>query len=250
MGWLCDGICEEVLTTLGRVPDVRVVARASSFRFRGAELDLVEVGRELGATHVLEGSARNSGGVLRVTVRLARCRVRLQVWSHALERGTGDVFALQDEIAGLAAAALSGAAALPARPSPTADPAAYHHYLHGLYHLARRPGEAMRRAVECFERALELDPDFAAAHAALAEGWALSGAWESAARSPAEAMAGARRHPTRRCAARPSAAGARALACLQLHYDRDAERALATFGRASRASPSRRTRTTGRPTPG
>src|SRR6185503_16014820 len=74
MRWLCDGIREQILVVLGRRPDLRVIARASSDRARGEELDLSRIGHELGATHVLEGSARNAGGLLRVTLRLSCCR--------------------------------------------------------------------------------------------------------------------------------------------------------------------------------
>jgi TolB-like protein/tetratricopeptide (TPR) repeat protein len=238
MGWMCEGISEEILIALGRLADLRVVARASSFQFRGASLDLDSVGRELGATHVLEGSVRIAGDVLRLTARLSRCRDGLQVWSHELERGTSDVFGLQDEIARQAAGALSRESSIPERAPPTKDPAAYHQYLHGLYHLARRPGEALRRALECFERALELDPGFAEAHGALAQAWAMSGAWESAAHSPADAMVRARHHLDAALRLAPELPRARnALAYIQLHYDREPASALATFREALAREP-------------
>lgn len=167
--YFADGLAEEILDRLSHSTDLRVIARTSSFWFRGKDADIAEIARKLDVTHVLEGSVRRSGERLRVTAQLIAAHDSSHVWSTTFERQTGDVFAIQDEIAAGVATALGAALArhdtaavqLPSRQ-------AHEHFLRAefLYHR-RAPGD-IERAVAEYEAAVAGAPDFARAWAALA----------------------------------------------------------------------------------
>ncbi|MEN6634013.1 MAG: protein kinase [Candidatus Polarisedimenticolia bacterium] len=171
--YFCDGVAEEIITALGRVAGLRVAARRSSFRFRGAGIDSREIARRLRVGALLEGSVRKAEDRLRVTARLVDGATGFELWSGSYDRELHDVFAIQEEIARAIAAALAVTlsetehAAL-GRP-PTTDVRAYDLYLRArrFYYQYRRRGVEFAR--ELFERALELDPSFARAWAGVAD---------------------------------------------------------------------------------
>ena len=163
MDYFSDGLSEEILQTVARTTDLSVIARASSFQFRGAAKAARAVGVELGATHLLDGSVRRSGQRVRITAQLVICADETSVWSDRFDRDLSDVFALQDEIAEAVAGALKAAFA----PSPVVrkvDPAAYDLYLRGR---SLSVGQATPAGTALFEQAVAIDPEFATGWAAL-----------------------------------------------------------------------------------
>ena len=176
--YFSDGITDEIINALARLPGLRVAARTSSFAFRNKAVDLAEVGAKLRVATVLEGSVRRAGTHLRVTAQLIKVADGYHLWSERYDREMTDVFVIQDEIAKAIADRLqvtfggNGAGVL-VRP-PTRNLDAYHLYLRGRYYWAQR-GLGLKRALECFSKALSLDPDYAAAHAGLADTWTLLG---------------------------------------------------------------------------
>ncbi|WP_421788083.1 hypothetical protein [Hyphobacterium sp.] len=169
--YFSDGIAEELLNELAQFPDLRVAARTSAFAFRGDDINLQEAGAALGVAHILEGSVRRSEDRLRITAQLIRVSDGYHLWSDTYERTFADLFDVQDEIVGELARVLQvrlgvGGAAGRAGEG-TADPQAYEQYLRGLSYWAGRDDITNRtRAVEAFETAHEIDPEFADAWAA------------------------------------------------------------------------------------
>ena len=172
-GFLGDGLAEEITNALARVRSLRVAARTSAFAFRDRRSDIRQIGHELGVDAVLEGSVQRADGVLRVTVRLVDVDSGYQLWSERYERTMQDVFALQDQIARSVVQALAVILSDSERSTlvrvPTSDVTAYEYYLRGrqYFHEIRR--KSLEHARRMFARAIEIDPDFALAHAGLAD---------------------------------------------------------------------------------
>jgi TolB-like protein/Tfp pilus assembly protein PilF len=164
---LSDGITEDLLDSLARVPGVRVVARNSSFGYKGKSFDLSRIGRDLKVRTVLEGTVRQVGSRLRITARLANTADGSQLWSESFERETKDVLAVQHEIAASITAALGvqlarNEAATPSRSSKASvNPEAYQAYLKGRYLWNKNAPEPVRAAIRYFEQAIRTSPDFA-----------------------------------------------------------------------------------------
>jgi TolB-like protein/tRNA A-37 threonylcarbamoyl transferase component Bud32/Tfp pilus assembly protein PilF len=171
-GYFSDGVAEEIINALAQVPGLHVAARSSSFTFKGTNEDLRAVAQKLGVANVLEGSVRKSGNRLRVTAQLVSAQDGYQLWSRSFDSELADVFAVQDQIAGAVVAALKMKVLPAATSAPSArkatSPEAYTHYLRGLelYSTGSVPG--YRAAIEEYEKAVALDPEYAAAHAAIA----------------------------------------------------------------------------------
>jgi eukaryotic-like serine/threonine-protein kinase len=168
--YLSEGITEDIINALAQLPGLRVAARTSSFAFRGKAADLAEVGAKLKVATVLEGSVQKAGTRLRVTAQLIKVADGFHLWSERYEREMTDIFAIQGDIAKAIADRLQvtfGTGTPLVIPS-TDNLDAYHLYLKARHYLAQR-GLALKKAMECFERALVLDPDYALAHAGLAE---------------------------------------------------------------------------------
>jgi len=174
--YFSDGITEEIINALAQLPGLHVASRTSSFAFRGKAIDLAEVGAKLKVTSVLEGSVRKAGSHLRVTAQLIKVADGYHLWSERYDREMTDVFTIQDEIGRAIADRLQvtlGASPGRALVTPaTANLDAYHLYLKGRYFWAQR-GLGLKQAVECFSRALALDPNYALAHAGLADAYTL-----------------------------------------------------------------------------
>ena len=176
--YFSDGMSEELIGALSRVPGLRVVGRSSSFAFKGQNPDVREVGRKLDVGAVLEGTVRKSGNTLRVTAQLIDAASGFSLWSNTYDRDLHNIFALQDELSGAIVAALrdrlAGATA-PAAPAPTADVEAYNDYLQGRYFWNRRDPESLRRALDFFARAIKRDARYAQAYAGVADVYNVQG---------------------------------------------------------------------------
>ena len=146
--YFSDGVSEEILYTVGAIEGLRVVGRASSFQFRGADKSVRNVAEALGATHILDGSVRRAGDRVRIHVELVDTHSQATLWSDRYDRSLTDIFALQDEIAAAIATALNRQFA-PVRSAITVDPQAYDLYLRalrGLYPGSRLGGAVQDRA--------------------------------------------------------------------------------------------------------
>jgi serine/threonine protein kinase/tetratricopeptide (TPR) repeat protein len=171
--YFSDGVAQEIIDALAQVPGLHVVARSSSFSFKGKSEDLRSVGQKLDVAHVLEGSVRKSGTRLRVTAQLVSAADGYQLWSRTFDRELADVFAVQDEIARAVVAALTmkvlagQGGTVPER--TVTSPEAYTHYLRGLQLQHTGSTDGLKGAVEEFERTIEVDPSYAPAHARIAE---------------------------------------------------------------------------------
>jgi TolB-like protein/Flp pilus assembly protein TadD len=175
--YFSDGMSEELLNLLARVPGLQVAARTSAFAYKGRNVDIREVGRELGVETVLEGSVRQSNGEVRITAQLIDAESGFHLWSETYDRKLEDIFAVQDEIAQAIVARLRIQLApkeqqLAQREQPpTRDVEAYELYLQGQAIWKRRGEDNLRRAIELYQQALGRDPAFARAHAALASAY-------------------------------------------------------------------------------
>ena len=171
-GYFAEGISEELLNLLARSEGFRVAARTSSFKFKGSDADISEIGRALNVEAVLEGSLRKAGDQVRITAQLIDVDSGFHLWSDTYDRRLENIFAVQDEIASSIVRALQLELDVGVETaSRTENVAAYDLYLRGR-HLAREPTRAgLLRAIEQFEEALTLDPRFAAAYSGIAEAW-------------------------------------------------------------------------------
>ncbi len=192
--YFCDGLAEELLNALAKVDGLRVAARTSAFAFKGKKHSLSEIGRLLGVTTVLEGSVRTSGRRMRIAVQLANASDGFHVWSERYDRELTDIFEVQDEITLAVVDALKirlfGDERAAALKRGTENPEAHRLLLKGRYSWNLRTAASLREAVDCYQRAIELDPAYALAFAGLAEAYVLYG-WLSAA-PPSTSMPRAR----------------------------------------------------------
>ncbi len=166
-----DGIAEDIINALAQIDGLHVAARTSAFSFKGKRDDLRAIGEKLNVATVLEGSVRRSGSRLRITAQLIAVDDGYHLWSERFDRDLVDVFAVQDEIASAIASKLQLAFHKPANDGDALTPAqaeVYELYLKGRVALTRR-GLMLQVAIECFERAVALDPDHAKSLAALGE---------------------------------------------------------------------------------
>ena len=171
--YFADGLTEELIASLGRLEELRVAGRSSSFAFKGRDVDVREVGVELGVAAVLEGGVRRTEERVRVTAQLIDARTGFQLWSETYDRESKDIFAVQAEIARDVGEALDlrlpramGSFRIRAR---IPEREAYELYLRGRHAWRSRTGEGLELALELFQAAIAQDPEFAEAHAGLAD---------------------------------------------------------------------------------
>lgn len=177
--YFVDGLTEDLITDLARLPSLLVIARTSCFSYKARPTKVQEIGRDLGVDYVLEGSVRRAGMRVRINVQLVDAASGHHIWADRFDRELGDVFALQDDVVRavsasvdrtLDALASKGSAE---RPVPSVRPSAYDAYLRGRLAWNRRTAPDVRRAIELFEEAIRLDASSAQFHAALSQGLVL-----------------------------------------------------------------------------
>ena len=170
--YFSDGISEELLNLLAQIPELRVISRHSAFYFKGKDVNLVDVARELNATHILEGSVRKAGNQVRITAQLIEAHTDRHLWSKTYDRELENIFDVQDEISEAIVGALKESLNIHLETSPrtitATNPEAHDAYLRGRYLVVRRTTTTIEAAVSEFEKAITLDPDYALAHAELA----------------------------------------------------------------------------------
>ncbi len=180
--YFSDGIAEDIITELSRFSELFVIARNSSFVFKGKSFDIKDAARKLGVQYVVEGSVRKAGNRVRVTAQLIDAISGSHLWADRYDRQLEDIFEVQDDVVRAVVAVLPGriaeAGAEWIRRKPTDNLTAFDYLLRGQHELARR-GNGIRKAIDYYHHAIEIDPDCAAAYAgiAVAEGmsvWDLS----------------------------------------------------------------------------
>jgi adenylate cyclase len=234
--FFADGMAEEIIDFLVKIPRLKVISRTSSFQFKGAKQDLRSIGTQLGVGYLLEGSVRRSDSRLRVTAQLIDCRDGMHLMSQTYERDISDVLKVQDEIAATLVRALqievSADAGTAPRPASRSTEA-YASYLRGRHAHDRYDQQGFEQAVDFYQRALDLDPSFAAAAAALAVAYSNLGIYGFM--PPALAYEQARRAAENAVALNPNLAPAHATLAMiiGMYYwdwptaDREMKRALA-----------------------
>jgi len=237
--FLSDGITEDLITALSQFKGLRVPASTSVFAFKGKHEDIRKIGAELCVAHVVEGSVRRAGKKLRVTAKLISVADGYNLWSERFEREIEDVFAIQDEISRAIVQALKvrlvGEAESPLVKRPTESTEAYQLYLKGRHYWTQR-GEGLQKGLHYFELALLEDPNYALAHAGVADSYILLGYYGHLATK--EAFPKAKDAAARALALNNALAEAHcSLGYVHFLYDWDADGAEKEFKRAIALSP-------------
>ncbi len=180
--YFSDGITEDLITDLSKLSGLFVISRNSTFLYKSKAVNPQQVSRELGVRYMLEGSVRKAGNRVRISAQLIDTATGYHLWADRYDRELQDIFAVQDEVTQKIVAALQvtlteGEQKRPRRP-PTNNLDAYEHFLRGLECYWRRTREANTQARRMFERAIALDPDFAAAHAWLGRAYMIEWAFQ------------------------------------------------------------------------
>jgi TolB-like protein/Tfp pilus assembly protein PilF len=170
--YFSDGISEELLNLLSKIPEMRVISRSSAFSFKGKNVDIPTIAKQLNVAHILEGSVRKAGNQVRITAQLIETRSDTHLWSETYDRQLENIFAIQDEISAAIIGALKERLGLQLEAAPeviaAANTEAHDAYLRGRHLIVQRTKTSIEGAASEFEKAISLDPDYALAHAELA----------------------------------------------------------------------------------
>jgi len=175
--YFSDGLTEEMITQLGRINPDRfgVIARTSAMQYKKSTKAIHQIGQELNVTHIVEGSVRRAGGRVRITAQLIQVNDQTHLWAESYERSTGNILALQNEVAHAIARQIQSRLVPPTRersaPSGLISPEAYEAYLRGRYLWNQRTLEALPRSIKHFEKAIQIDSRYAAAYAGMADSY-------------------------------------------------------------------------------
>lgn len=171
--YFADGMTEELISTISRIDELSVISRTSVMRYRDTTMPIGEIGRELSAGTLLEGSVRKAGNKLRITTQLIDAKNDKHLWVQSYDRDMTDIFAIQADIAEQVAEALEirlvSKEKMALQKRQTGNPESYTLYLKGRYTWNDRTGESVRKAIKYFEEAVRLDPNFALAYSGLAD---------------------------------------------------------------------------------
>jgi TolB-like protein/Tfp pilus assembly protein PilF len=233
--YLCEGVTQEIIHALTKATDLRVVAWQSAARFTATEADIYTVGRQLGVSYVLRGTLRAAGGRIRLLAQLIDTSNGEYVWSESYDRRMADVFDIEQDISAAIVRALQ--TQIGACRRPTANHEVYGLYLKGRYHWNKRTEDGLRRAVEHFQQAIALEPDFALGYAGLADSYVLLA--DYAADSPSSVIGCARNAAASALSIDPTLGEAEAsLALISSLYDWDWDAASVHYNRAMELNPS------------
>ncbi len=180
--YFCDGMAEELLNALAKIEDLKVAARTASFSFRGKNAPMGEIGLALNVSSILEGSVRKSGSRIRITIQLINAADGYHLWSERYDREMQDIFEIQDEITLAVVNALKlrllGTERRAVLKRHTDDTEAYQLYLRGRFFFFKRTPDGFMKAIEYFEKAIELDQEYAVAISGLADCYVFLGFYE------------------------------------------------------------------------
>ena len=238
--FFADGIAEDVITSLSRYPSLFVIARNSSFTYKGRSIDVKQIGRELGVRYVLEGSLRKSGNRIRITAQLVEAETGKHVWAERYDRDLADIFAVQDEISEAVTIAIAPAIAdaeqQRAMRKPPESLAAWAAYQRGLWHLSKVTTEDNALAQKLFQQSIDLDPTFSGAYVGLVMAQAQAANFLT--RGRVETMRSTEALARRAVALDSANAEARSVLCDTLWCRGDYEGALAEGERALAMAPN------------
>ena len=239
--YLSDGVTESLIRSLSQLPNLRVMARSTVFRWKGRELDAREVGRELGVETVLIGRLQERAGRIIVSAELVDTQSGACLWSEQYNRPMGDIFALEEDIARRISerlrVRLSGTEQGLLSRRSTEDSEAYRLYLRGRFLWNRRSDESLARARDFFQQAIDQDPGYALAWAGLADTWNVLPFWGL--KGPRDAFPRAQAAAQRALELDPLLAEAHAaLAYSRFYFDWDWAAAESGFGRALELNPN------------
>jgi len=233
--YFSDGLTEEIIDGLSRVPNLRVVARTSAFAFKGKNTDIRQIGQQLNVDTVLEGSVRKASDQLRITAQLNRVSDGTHLWSRTYDRQLRDVLGVQREISQAIADQLR-AGQVPPRQS-TRDPEAYRLYQEGRYFFNQQlPPDSNQKAIDRYQQAIHHDPQFALAYSGIADAYAYLA--EFGILAPKQVMPQAKEAAEKAVALDDSLAEAHtSLGTVKLDYERDRDGAQREFRRAMELNP-------------
>jgi len=236
--YFSDGISEELLNLLTKIPGLRVIARTSSFSFKGQDVSVAEIAETLNVAHVLEGSVRKSGNQVRITAQLIRASDSSHLWSVRYDRELEDVFAIQDEIAATVVAKLKVTLFGPTPTIVETDPAAYDLLLRARQLNRQFTPEAVEQAAIVYQQALAVDPDYAQSWSELASLYEV-GTSDAGYFSPEKGFTLAREAAERALAIDPDLASPHAvLGKIEGNHNNDLKAAVQHFERAMELEPN------------
>jgi adenylate cyclase len=237
--YFSDGLAEELLDLLSRTPGLRVIARTSSFYFKGKQASLTEIAKTLNVANLLEGSVRKSGNRLRVTTQLIRADTGQHLWSESYDRDLKDVFQVQDDIAAAVVKALRTTLLVSSPENRTKNIEAYTLFLQGRSLANQASATDERKATQVLRRAVELDPSYSSAWAALANVLFELSAYTDSGQDVDADMKSARIAVQRALELDPGNASAYYLrATIRIVYDHDPKGAIADIEAARRSDPN------------
>ncbi len=243
--YFSDGLTEEMITQLGRLHPERmgVIARTTMMQYRGTHKSASQIGRELGADYILEGSVRRSDGRVRIAAQLIQVSDQTHVWADSYERNLSNVLELQSDVAGAIAERiqlqLTPAQRERLASAPAVNPAAYEDYLKGRFYWNKRTEEGFQKAIAQFNQAIAEDANYAPPYAGLADTYSLLGSVPANVLEPRVAMSKAREAATRAVALDESLAEAHvSLGYVKMAYEWDFPAAEAEFKRAIELNPA------------
>jgi len=187
--YFSDGLSEELLNLLARIPELKVAARTSSFSFKDKNLEIPEIASRLKVAHVLEGSVRKHGNQVRITAQLIQADNGYHLWSETYDRQLDDIFQIQEDIAIAVVGALRVTLLGEVPKTRKTDPKAYQLFLEGQYLKRQISSDSLNRAVEVFKQAVEIDPAYVPAWAELADTYIWGGRPDELSREEATALA-------------------------------------------------------------
>ncbi len=241
--YFSDGVTEEIIAHLSQLPDLKVISRTSVMQYKEHSKSLSTIGKELGVATVLEGSVRRQGERVRIVAQLINVATDTHLWVQTYDRQLEDIFAIQSEVAGRIARALDAElnsieqARLAA--APTRNLEAYNFYLQGRFYWNKRTEESLRTAIDYFQRAIESDPEFARAHAAIASAYVLLPAYSQVSGAEVEPLVS--QYANRALELDSGLAEAHSARAVQLEWNRDFAGALSGHRRAIEAEPGNAT---------
>lgn len=179
--YFCDGLAEELINSLSHIQALRVAARTSAFSFKGKDLDIREIGERLNVQAILEGSVRKAGERLRIIAQLVSVADGYHLWSEKYDRGMEDIFAVQDEISLEIVDKLKLKLVKSEKTNVlkrhTRDKDAYNLFLKGRYFWNRRNEGDLKKAIECYAAAIEIDPNYSLPYLGIADHFIMMGLW-------------------------------------------------------------------------
>ncbi|PYL13174.1 MAG: hypothetical protein DMF43_06155 [Verrucomicrobia bacterium] len=171
--YFADGIQEEILTRLSKIADLKVISRTSTQRYKGTPTNLLEIAKQLGVAHILEGTVQKAADQVRVNVQLINAQTDSHLWAEKFDRNLADIFAVESEIATKIAdtlqTKLSGSEQKAIAARPTKNSEAHQLYLKGRYFLKKRTEEGLKKSIEFFNQAIDKDSGYALAYSGLAD---------------------------------------------------------------------------------